>query len=230
MTLLTQAAEDARAALPRSLPFALYIAFLAILPWLRAALPAGWDGRWLYGVQIGAVLLALLAFAPRFGELRPVVLSGRAMATAILVGAGVFVGWIHLDAAWATFGRAGSGFDPRTPAGDIDWPLAMLRLFGAAAVVPVMEELFWRSFILRWIDEAAFLRLAPAAISLRALVISAALFGIEHTLWCAGIMAGLTYGALYRQSGTLWSPILAHATTNLLLGIWVLATGRWWFW
>jgi len=46
----------------------------------------------------------------------------------------------------------------------------------------------------------------------------------------AGILAGLAYGWLYRASGNLWAPIAAHATTNLLLGVWVLSTGSWRFW
>jgi membrane protease YdiL (CAAX protease family) len=42
--------------------------------------------------------------------------------------------------------------------------------------------------------------------------------------------AGLAYGGLYMRSGTLWSPILAHAVTNLMLGVWVVATASWSFW
>ena len=127
-------------------------------------------------------------------------------------------------------GEPGAGFDPRAGDGGIDWALVAVRIFGAAAVVPIMEELFWRSFIMRWIDKPEFLRLAPAAASRRALVITAILFGIEHKLWLAGILAGLAYGGLYMRSNTLWSPILAHAVTNLLLGLWVVATASWSFW
>ena len=84
--------------------------------------------------------------------------------------------------------------------------------------------------LLRWIDRPEFLQLPPASASLRALLVSSVVFGVEHSLWLAGNLAGLAYGALYRRSGTLWSPILAHAATNLLHGLWVLATGAWHFW
>ncbi len=93
-----------------------------------------------------------------------------------------------------------------------------------------MEELFWRSFLLRWIQMPAFLELAPAQIGLRAMLIGSVLFGIEHSLWFAGIVAGLVYAWLYRVSGNLWPPIVAHAVTNLTLGLWVLYSGQWRFW
>lgn len=224
------AAPGRRAALARILPFAVYIAFLVATPTLRDALPAGWDGRWLYAVQIGAVLLALTFFARAYEELRPLGLRWRDALEALGAGVAVFVLWINLDASWARIGEPGAGFDPRRAGGDIDWVLAAIRLFGAAAVVPIMEELFWRSFLLRWIDRPDFLAQLPVSASWRALAISAVLFGIEHNQWLAGILAGLAYGGLYMRSGTLWSPILAHATTNLLLGLWVLGTGAWHFW
>ena len=227
----TVAARDGRGEmLARVLPFAVYIAALVIVPSLRENLPAGWDDRWLYAFQIVAVLLALAFFARAYDELRAPALGGRAALEAVGVGVAVFVLWVNLDFPWAKLGEPGAGFDPRRAGGDIDWMLVAVRLFGAAAVVPIMEELFWRSFLLRWIDRPDFLQQSPATASLRALLISSVVFGIEHRLWLAGILAGLAYGGLYRRSNTLWSPILAHAVTNLLLGLWVVATGAWHFW
>jgi len=110
------------------------------------------------------------------------------------------------------------------------WAFIIIRWMGASLVVPFMEELFWRSFIMRWIDRTNFLQLSPASISIKALVVSTLLFGVEHHLWAAGIVAGLAYGWLYMRAGNLWVPITAHAVTNLLLGVWVLWTGRWEFW
>ncbi|MFH1869390.1 MAG: CAAX prenyl protease-related protein [Pseudomonadota bacterium] len=219
-----------REALPRILPFAVYIAFLVAAPTLREALPSGWDGRWLYAMQIAAVLLVLAWLSSAYRELRPLALGWRDALEATAVGIAVFIAWITLDLPWAMFDEPGAGFDPRTARGEIEWSLAAVRVFGAAAVVPIMEELFWRSFILRWIDKSDFLQLPAAAASGRALAISALLFGLEHNLWLAGIFAGLAYGGLYLRSNTLWSPILAHAVTNLLLGFWVIATESWSFW
>jgi CAAX prenyl protease-like protein len=147
----------------------------------------------------------------------------------MVAGLAVFVLWINMDVPLLSFGSS-AGFDARGGDGSINWSLAAIRIFGAAAVVPVMEELFWRSLIMRWLKNADFRSVVPAAVGLRALLFSSLAFGIEHGLWFAGLLAGLAYGGLYRWSGGLRIPILAHAVTNLLLGIWVVNTGNWQFW
>lgn len=224
--------SDKGAAAARIVPFALYIAFLALAPLVQKVFP-GWDLRWLYAVQIGAVIVALAVFArtqSSYVELfAPTAIRVRDWLLSVGIGIAVFVAWIHLDLPWVALGEA-KGFNPTSADGSLDWALIAVRIFGAAAVVPLMEELFWRSFILRWIDRSDFLWLAPAAASLRALLLSSLLFGLEHNLWFAGILAGLAYGWLYVRSGSLWPPIAAHAVTNLLLGLWVVQTGNWHFW
>lgn len=93
-----------------------------------------------------------------------------------------------------------------------------------------MEELFWRSFVQRWVQTPDFLALDPAQIGLKALLIASALFAIEHTQWLAGLIAGLAYGWLYISTRNLWSPIVAHAVTNGVLGIYAVTTHQWRFW
>ncbi|HQT72189.1 MAG TPA: CAAX prenyl protease-related protein, partial [Thiobacillus sp.] len=114
--------------------------------------------------------------------------------------------------------------------GQIDWLLVAFRIAGAALVVPVMEELFWRSFLQRWVQQPDFMTLNPAQIGLKALFIASALFAVEHLQWLAGLVAGLAYGWLYIRTRNLWAPIIAHAVTNGMLGAYVVATGRWSFW
>jgi CAAX prenyl protease-like protein len=121
-------------------------------------------------------------------------------------------------------------FDPTHEDGGIDWFLVQFRLLGLAIVVPVMEELFWRSFLMRWIDNPDFLAVTPAQASARAIIVSSVLFGFEHHLWLAGLIAGLVYGLLYVRTGNLWVPVISHAVTNGVLGVWILATGNWQFW
>jgi len=56
------------------------------------------------------------------------------------------------------------------------------------------------------------------------------LFGLEHHRWLVGIAAGMIYaGVLYKEKN-LFAPILSHALTNLLLGVYVLYTRQWSFW
>lgn len=224
---MTHSFLSERRVLARLLPFAVYLAFLAVEDVLAAHSP-GLDVRWIYPLKVGAVALLLWHYRGEYRELHVRPDPRWTGLLAPLLGVLVFVLWINLDAGWLNLG-GGGGFDPRDD-GALRWDLALLRLAGAALVVPLMEELFWRSFLLRWIDRSDFLAVEPARISLRALLISSVLFGLEHTLWFAGILAGLAYAWLYRASGNLWAPIVAHACTNLLLGIWVLHTGAWHFW
>lgn len=220
--------ED-RPGLARTLPFALYMLFLGARPALEPLLPVG-SGRWLYAAQIGSVMLALAVLWGHYHELveRPVSIVRNSLV-AVAVGLLVFVLWINLDVPVLSLGQPDAPA-PLDASGRLDWAWLIVRVFGAAVVVPVMEELFWRSFIMRWLASGDFRNVLPAAVGMRALLVSSLVFGLEHNLWFAGLLAGLAYGWLYGRIGNLWWPILAHATTNLILGAWVIATGSWQFW
>lgn len=213
----------------RILPFALYIALLA----LEGVLPdwaPGFDARWLYPVKAGLVAVALAVLWRHYGELKTWGLSGVDFVLSVVVGVVVLVLWVKLDAGWMLMGEPGVGYDPRDAGGRIDWLLVAFRIAGAALVVPLMEELFWRSFLQRWVQQSDFLALDPARIGVKALLIASALFAVEHLQWFAGLIAGLAYGWLYIRTRTLWAPVVAHAVTNGGLGAYVVATGRWSFW
>jgi len=220
-----------RAAWLRIVPFALFVALLA----LRGAAPTdgswGIDPRWIYGVTVVAVGGLLAIFWREYGEFarqrRPTAAEAL-LATA--VGLGVFALWIQLDAPWMTIGAPSAVFTPLTAAGTIDWPLAAVRWVGATLVVPVVEELFWRSFLMRWIERPVFEGVDPQRVGAKAIVLSTFVFVLAHTMWLAAIVAGLAYAWLYVRSGKLWLPVIAHAATNGALGAWVVTTGNWQFW
>lgn len=213
----------------RALPFGLYIALLVLEGLLPDWLP-GFDVRWLYPVKAGLVALALMLLWRHYTELRTWGLSSVHLLLSVVVGVVVLVLWVNLDAGWMLLDAPGEGYNPTDEAGRIDWLLVAFRIAGAALVVPVMEELFWRSFILRWVQQSDFMNLNPARIGLKALLIASALFAVEHLQWLAGLIAGLAYGWLYIRTRTLWAPVIAHAVTNGALGAYVAATGRWSFW
>lgn len=212
----------------RALPFAVFIGWIAARPLLSGWVGPAW-APWLYAGQAGSALLLLLVFARHYEELRQWSARTADWLWAVAQGVAVFVAWIHLDLPWLSLGQ-GAGVPPPQTAAGPDWAWLAIRLAGAALVVPVMEELFWRSFVMRWIQNPDFRALAPAAVGLRAILLSSLVFGVEHALWFAGVLAGLAYAWLYRRSGNLWVPIVSHALTNLLLGLWVIATGAWQFW
>ena len=224
-------AEPRRArspALARIAPFAAFVALLAAQPWIAAH---GIDARWV-NVSRGVAAASLLAFFWReYRELHVArLLPAREWLIAIATGVAVFAAWTTFDHGWAVVGSTGAGFVPLGADGRIDWTLAMLRFAALAAVVPVMEELFWRSFLLRWIDARDFLAFDPRRASLRAFALSSALFASEHSLWFAGLLAGAAYNWVYMRNGNLWAPIIAHGATNGTLGIWIIATHHWRFW
>jgi CAAX prenyl protease-like protein len=221
-----------RDAIIRVAPFALFMLLLA----LRGAAPEdgswGFDPRWLYGVTVLAVGALLAYFWREYGELasRQTLPDARETLMAVGVGLVVFALWINLDAAWMTLGEPTAGFAPLTPAGALDWPLVVMRIVGAALLVPVMEELFWRSFLMRWIQQPAFAGVDPRQVGIKAMVLSTFVFMLAHTLWLAAIVAGLAYALIYVRTGKLWTAVIAHAVTNGVLGVWVVMTGNWQFW
>lgn len=217
-----------RAAWARILPFGVYILFIVLGDVLERVGFSRAELRWLYPVQAGAVLALLAVYWRQYDELHRFALSLKQVLVAIVTGIVVLVLWVNLDLPWMTIGNA-PGYNPTTD-GRADWLLVAIRIAGAALVVPVMEELFWRSFVMRWVERADFQLVDPARIGFKAFVIPTVLFGFEHNLWLAGIVAGVAYGLLYMRHRNLWSPVLAHAVTNGLLGIWVMATASWQFW
>jgi len=223
------ALQLSRAAVARIVPFAAFMALLAV----RGALPtdSALDPRWVYGISVLVVGGLLAWFWREYGELAPQTWPSLAEgALAVAVGLVVFGLWINLDAAWMRIGDSTAGFVPKDANGALMWPLIVLRWVGAALLVPVMEELFWRSFLMRWIDSPQFESVVPQRASLKAIVLSTFVFMLAHTLWLAAVIAGLAYAWLYVRTGKLWVSVIAHAVTNGALGVWVVWTQRWSFW
>ncbi len=218
-----------RSALVRIAPFAVFTLLLGV----RGALPGdgAFDARWVYGLGVLLTGTLLLWFRREYGELsrqnRPALPE---VALAVAVGAVVFALWVALDAPWMQIGTPTAGFTPLTSDGRPLWPLIAVRWIGAALLVPVMEELFWRSFLMRWIEHATFEAVDPRRVGPRAIVLSTFVFMLAHTLWLAAIAAGLAYAWLYRRTGKLWVAVIAHGVTNGALGAWVVLTGNWAFW
>lgn len=225
------ALQLSRAAIARIVPFAVFMLLLVA----RGEVPAdgswGIDPRWVYGVTVVVVGGLLAYFWREYGELVPQTWPGPGeIALGAGVGAVVYALWIHLDAPWMTIGSPSASFLPLDAQGQLIWPLVVLRWIGAALIVPVMEELFWRSFLMRWIQSPQFESVLPQRVALRAIVLSTFVFVLAHTLWLAAIVAGLAYAWLYVRTGKLWVPVIAHAVTNGALGVWVVTTGNWVFW
>lgn len=217
----------------RTAPFAVFVGFLILgsigSAWLEGD-AAGILRDWLGIARGGLVAIVLILFWPAYSELHtPSSVSNVHWGMGIVAGLAVFLIWIALGQTAATATHEGR-FVPLLADGSFDWLKALLRLAGLALVVPVMEELFWRSLVLRWIDQHEFLALDPRRVGFGAFVITTILFAVEHDMWLAGAIAGITYNALYMYSRNLWVPIAAHVATNGALGVWILWTRNWSLW
>jgi CAAX prenyl protease-like protein len=233
---------------PRIVPFGLYMAcialesaLLSVSAWL--ALPEAWSTALplgLYPVKTAVVLGALAYFWRHYEELQePLYVSWQELGLAIGTGIVVYLAWLRMDWPWATLGPV-AGYNPFQAGAGLGALLAAVRLFGAAVVVPIMEELFWRSFLIRYVitlfeDKGPNVTPEFTAIPLGTFTpisfgLTVLLFGSEHALWLAGIMAGVAYNLLLYKTRRLWPCVLAHGATNLLLGIHVLVTEEWQWW
>lgn len=224
--------------IPRIIPFAAYILFLALAEvptWVLEFVPdlAPWletGNLWLYPVKTVLVFCLLAYFWPHYEELRGKVFVGsKEILLAIIIGVSVYVAWVRMDWLWAIQGKL-AGYDPFQAGAETGMVFAGARLLGSVMVVPVMEELFWRSFLIRYVISPRFETVRLGTFTLRSFVVTVILFGLEHQLWLAGMMAGAAYTILLYRTGRIWPCILAHATTNGALGIHVLATGEWHWW
>ena len=220
-----------RAAWLRLLPFVAFMALLALRGFAPSDASWGFDTRWLYGLNLLLVGGLLLAWWREYGELaRQNWPTLAELGLSVALGLVVFVLWIQLDAPWMQIGEPAAAFVPVDAQGRLHWPLIIVRWLGAALLVPVMEELFWRSFLMRWLQQPVFEGIDPRRVGPKAVLLSTFVFMLAHPLWLAATVAGLAYALLYRRTGKLWTAVIAHGVTNGALGIWVVQAGQWQFW
>jgi uncharacterized protein len=205
-------------AVPYVLPFALFLLLTELARWIPDSL------LWIYPLKTVIAGGLLLWFRKAYSEV-----TFEFSWLAIAVGILVFVLWIPLYGGYLLLSEP-EIVNPYELAGAWAQPWIAIRLFGSAVVVPVMEELFWRSFLLRYLVNPDFRQVPLGTFTTSALAISVALFGAEHNQWFAGMVAGLLYTLLLYRTKSLFSCIIAHAVTNLLLGVYVLMTGQWQYW
>jgi CAAX prenyl protease-like protein len=156
----------------------------------------------------------------------------RLILPSVGIGLLVFALWVWIDKVvpYPHFGSR-SAFDPTPLQGSAWWPVFLaVRLYGLALMVPVMEEIFWRSFLLRYLTRTDFESLPVGTFSAFALMVMLAASAVAHPEWLVAVLASLAYAVWLRRSRSLFGAILAHSTTNAALGAYVLRTGEWQYW
>ncbi len=120
---------------------------------------------------------------------------------------------------------APSPYDPAV----CGWALTIAKLVGSAFVIAPVEEVFFRSFLYRWLQKRDFRSVPLSRFNLSAFLWMVFLFTLEHDRPLAAALAGAAYGFAAIRWG-LVSAIIAHVTTNLLLALHVIFSGAWAFW
>ncbi|HEY5644984.1 MAG TPA: exosortase E/protease, VPEID-CTERM system [Pseudomonadales bacterium] len=102
------------------------------------------------------------------------------------------------------------------------------RFIGSVITVPIAEELAFRGYLIHRLTATPLDR--RPRFSWFALLASSVAFGLLHSAWLAGLVAGLVYGLVRYHRNQLADAIVAHAVTNLLLSLYVLSFGAWSLW
>lgn len=126
------------------------------------------------------------------------------------------------------------GFDPgllaESPA--LYWGMLALRFVRLVIVVPLMEEIFWRGWLLRRFVEEDVDEVPLGKFTWRGFLGVSLLFGLAHwpaDFWPA-VATSLLWNALMFRTRSLTACVLSHAAINLALGIWIMRTGQWGYW
>lgn len=205
--------------IPYIVPFAIYGISIYVAPLFNNF------SNLVYPIKTVLVAVSLIYFWKAYKQEITFSFSWLAVISGILV----FLIWVLPEGLYPQIGQ--SSFNPYEQAsGNGVYFVIAFRLIGASLVVPLMEELFWRSFALRFAIQSDFKSEPLGQFSWFSFIFISLLFGFEHHRWLVGIFAGMIYAGILYHRKNLFDPILSHGITNLLLGAYVLSTQQWSFW
>ena len=168
-------------------------------------------------------------------EMRPLVSEMRWAFSweAVVVGVGIFAIWVGLDPFYPKLSASGATGNPNDTFGGgsaLAGFFIAVHILGMTLVVPPLEEVFYRSFLYRWVARQDFLSVPLNRFLPWPFLATAAMFGFSHNEWLAGILCGAAYQWLVLRKNRLGDAMTAHAITNFLLGVWIVWRGAWHFW
>ena len=213
------------------LPMAVFIALLTLAAALRKPGAGFWLAApeyWIFPAQTVVCGVILLWFSREYQLRVP-----AKIPFTVGIGLLVFVLWIAPQQLLGFAPRL-TGFNPETFAGQplFYWSTILVRFLRLVIVVPLVEEIFWRGFLLRYLIDEKFYRIPFGTFSWLSFAGVAMGFGLAHSPadWIAALITGALYNYVAYRSRNLASCVLAHAVTNFCLGLWIMATGQWGFW
>lgn len=206
------------------LPFGLFVGFLALQAWVPTP-------QWLRLALELALFLTISRAPLSVKPARPLWSIG--------LGVAVFLIWVGPDQLfpayreWLPFHNSvvGQAIGTTPEAERHNATFLLFRVLVSVIAVPILEELFWRGFLMRWLINRDFRRVPLGAYSAGAFWIVALLFASEHgPYWDVGLITGLIYNWWMVRTRNLWDCILAHAVTNACLAAFVIYVNQWQYW
>lgn len=183
---------------------------------------------WIFPLQT-AVCAWLLFRSRSLVTYRPV----RGLGFATIAGVISLVIWISPQ-QWFGFAARTTGFDPAffAPEGLGYWMNVGIRLLRMVILVPIVEEIFWRGFLLRFFVDEEFQKVPFGTFTWKSFGIVSVAFCFEHQMadWPAALVTSVLFNIVAYRTRSLSACIVAHAVTNLVLGIYILRTGQHGFW
>ena len=153
----------------------------------------------------------------------------RSSWQALAIGTAVFALWMLLepgaDSGNTVLGKAMAAL----PAGEKTLWLGF-RVAGSVLVVPLVEELAFRGYLLRRLAGQDDDNLHPGRYAWLPFLVSSIAFGLLHTRVLAGTLADMAYALAFYRRGKLADAAVAHIVTNGLIALFVLAFGEWSLW
>lgn len=212
-----------------SIPYVL--PFVAFFVFLMAESQLGLPPAWEYPLRVVLLSAILWVFSRRVISFRTV-----HAAASVAIGLAIFALWIGPDVLmpgyrqhWL-FNNSIVGAPPAPGGGyaAIGAVALLFRVVRAVVLVPVIEELFWRAWLMRWLIKPDFESVPLGAYATQSFAITALLFAAEHgSFWGVGLLAGIVFNWWMVKTRSLGDCILAHAVANAGLCAYVLATGKW---
>jgi hypothetical protein len=158
-----------------------------------------------------------------------------------IIGVVVWIGLCRLDwesAMLAAIGQSTMGarpsYDPFTQLGGSPTALVTflaIRFVGLSCVVPLIEEFFLRGFVMRYFLDVEWWKIPIGSATPAAVAIGTAYAVTSHP---AEAIAAACWFSLVTwwvaKRGNIWDGIAVHATTNFLLGVYILITRDWTLW
>lgn len=214
-----------------TLPMLSFVALLALNVSFKKIDNGFWLGSaeyWIYPLQT-ILCGGLILWFRREYQWHRLARAGFAAAVAVIV----FLIWISPQALFRFSPRL-IGFNPEVFAGQapIYWFTIAFRFLRLVVVVPLVEEIFWRGFLLRYLISEDFEGVSFGKFSWLSFTAVTVLFAFSHSKadWPAALLTGALYNLVAYRTKSLSSCVLTHALTNLLLGLWIMKTRQWGFW